>query len=569
MPQLTCRSLLLVVAASLTACGGGGGGGSTNAPPPPNAGAAPSITSQPADASVTSGQSASFTVTAAGTAPMTFQWRRNGVAIAGATTSSYATGATATTDNGVAYSVVVTNSVGSITSRDAMLTVTTPAAPPTITTHPAPVSLSLGQMATFSVVAGGTAPLAYQWRKNGVAIGGATAAQYTTPATVASDDGALFTVVVTNSAGSATSNAAQLSVITPIAVAKQSRLSVGNYAGSHTVGLKGDGTVWGWGNNQFGQLGLAPNGPIQSPLQLTIPSSKIVSIAASQHHTAIVDDQGRVYTAGFNHNGVLGTSTPVGSMQASFQAAAISDVVAVSAGNYANVCIKKDGSVWEFGYTPIATQPSTPHRVGSLAAAVSVTIGSEYRFASLADGSVWFWGADRTVAAGATSVNGQPAMVPTISAVARMISGGGHLLALKTDGTVWSWGWNSQNQLGYTTTTAFGSNPQQVPGLTDVIAVAAGWEYSLALRRDGTVWAWGDNSRGQLGFGATSLKELPRQIPGLSGVTDIAAGDLHAIFARSDGSVWVSGTENSLHQLGIPGVTKALVPTQIPGLSLR
>jgi len=108
---------------------------------------------------------------------------------------------------------VVTNSVGNATSGNATLTVNAP--PPTapaITTQPASQTVTVGQTAAFSVVASGTAPLTYQWRKNGTAITGATAASYTTPATVLGDNGALFSVVVTNSAGNVTSGNATLTV---------------------------------------------------------------------------------------------------------------------------------------------------------------------------------------------------------------------------------------------------------------------------------------------------------------------------------------------------------------------
>jgi hypothetical protein len=171
---------------------------------------APSITTQPADATVSAGSNATFTVVAGGTAPLTYQWRKNGTAIAGATATSYTTGATSTSDSGSGFTVVVTNSAGTVTSRSAVLTVT--AAGPTITTQPADQSVHAGQTATFSVVAAGGAPLAYQWRKNGTAIAGATATSYTTGATSTSDSGTLYSVLVSNGAGSATSRNAQLTV---------------------------------------------------------------------------------------------------------------------------------------------------------------------------------------------------------------------------------------------------------------------------------------------------------------------------------------------------------------------
>jgi hypothetical protein len=173
---------------------------------------APSITTQPVSQTVTAGQTATFTVAATGAAPLSYQWKKNGASISGATSSSYTTPTTTSSDNGAQFTVVVSNSAGSVTSNAATLTVNAAAVAPTITTQPASQTVTAGQTATFMVAATGTAPLGYQWKKNGASISGATSSSYTTPTTTSSDNGAQFTVVVSNSAGNATSNAATLTV---------------------------------------------------------------------------------------------------------------------------------------------------------------------------------------------------------------------------------------------------------------------------------------------------------------------------------------------------------------------
>jgi hypothetical protein len=184
-----------------------------------NAGAvAPTITTQPASQTVTIGQTATFSVTATGTAPLTYQWQKNSANISGATAASYATPATATADNGAKFDVVVSNAAGSITSAMATLAVNAGAVAPVITTQPANQTVIVGQTATFSVTATGTAPLSYQWQKNGAMVIGATASSYTTPATTSGDNGATFDVLVSNAAGSQTSTMATLTV-NPAAVA--------------------------------------------------------------------------------------------------------------------------------------------------------------------------------------------------------------------------------------------------------------------------------------------------------------------------------------------------------------
>jgi len=179
---------------------------------------APSITTQPASQTITAGQTATFAVAASGTAPMSYQWQLNGSAINGATSATYTTPAETTSNSGSRFSVVVSNSAGSATSSDAMLTVNAATVAPSITTQPASQTITSGQTATFSVAASGTAPFSYQWQLNGSAINGATSSTYTTPAETTSNSGAKFSVVVSNSAGSATSGNATLTVTaTPVA----------------------------------------------------------------------------------------------------------------------------------------------------------------------------------------------------------------------------------------------------------------------------------------------------------------------------------------------------------------
>jgi hypothetical protein len=172
--------------------------------------AAPTITTQPQSVTGVDGSTVSLSVAATGTGPLSYQWQKNGSNIANATQTSYATPPLTPADTGTAYSVVVTNGGGSITSASAVLTVNYLAV--AITSQPAAVSVAQGATATFNAAATGSAPISYQWRKNGTAITGATAASYTTPATAAADDGALFTAVLTNPAGSVTTNAAKLTV---------------------------------------------------------------------------------------------------------------------------------------------------------------------------------------------------------------------------------------------------------------------------------------------------------------------------------------------------------------------
>jgi uncharacterized protein YkwD len=223
MRKAYCRTLALFAFALLTACGGGGGGNDdsgsgvgTNSNVGTQSTGTPSFVNQPAPVSISVGQVATFNVSVAGTAPLSYQWRKNGSPIAGANAASYSV-TTTLGDNGSVYSVVVTNAAGSATSANATLTVSSLPVAPSISGQPTAVSVVAGQAASFNVSATGDAPLTYQWQVSIDAgatfanIAGATQSSYTTSAVLA-DSGKRFRVVVVNGIGSVTSSSATLTV---------------------------------------------------------------------------------------------------------------------------------------------------------------------------------------------------------------------------------------------------------------------------------------------------------------------------------------------------------------------
>ena len=176
----------------------------------------PKIVSQPVDNLQTAGMPATFRITAAGAAPMSYRWQRNGVDIPGATSSSLTLLPATAADDGAAFRCVATNPLGAVTSTAAKLSVRVAAAGPTISAQPESQTVHAGQPVRFTIGAQGASTLSYQWRKNGVNIVGETAASYSIPAASGSDCGASFSVVITDAAGSTTSNRATLTV-TPAA----------------------------------------------------------------------------------------------------------------------------------------------------------------------------------------------------------------------------------------------------------------------------------------------------------------------------------------------------------------
>ena len=266
----------------------------------------PSITSQPANATVNAGQTATFNVMAAGTSPLTYQWEKNGAAITGANAASYSTPATTASDNNATFAVVVSNAAGSVTSNAATLTVSSSSSgAPTITMQPTSQTVAAGQSATFSVGASGTTPLSYQWQKNRTAISGAISSSYTTPATTSADSGTQFNVVVTNSAGTVTSNTVTLTVSSSSASAidvttyHYDNLRTGQNTNESTL------TTANVNTNSFGKLGeFSVDGRVDAqPLLLSnvaIPNkgTKNVLYVVTEHDSIYAFDADSINSSG-------------------------------------------------------------------------------------------------------------------------------------------------------------------------------------------------------------------------------------------------------------------------------
>lgn len=198
----------------------------------------PSITTQPQNQTVNQGSNATFSVTASGTTPLTYQWRVNGTNISGATASSFTLTNAQPSNSGSYYSVVVSNVAGNVTSSSALLTIV---GAPSITTQPSNQTVNQGASVTFTVTASGTSPLAYQWQFNGTNISGATTNSYTLSSAQGANSGN-YSVIVTNSAGTTTSSNAVLTVIVPPAITVQPQSIAVNQGSSATFTVTATGT---------------------------------------------------------------------------------------------------------------------------------------------------------------------------------------------------------------------------------------------------------------------------------------------------------------------------------------
>lgn len=237
---------------------------------------APAITTQPQSQTKCTGQSVTFTVAASGTTPLSYQWKKNGTNISGATSSSY-TISSVTTGDAANYTCYVSNACGNVTSNAATLTVNTP---PTITTQPQSQTKMVGQSVTFTVAASGTTPLSYQWRKNGSNISGATSTSYSIASVVTGDAGN-YDCVVTNSCGSATSSVAVLTVTGGV-IASEDFTTMPSWSSTYNASW-GSAATWtivaGGQSGNFLQCARSSEGSSARVKVYTVPTNTNIAIS--------------------------------------------------------------------------------------------------------------------------------------------------------------------------------------------------------------------------------------------------------------------------------------------------
>ena len=211
-------------------------------------------------------------------------------------------------------------------------------------------------------------------------------------------------------------------------------------------------------------------------------------------------------------------------------------MVGVATGFNYSLALKSNGTVWGWGlnytYGVLGDGTFKVYPVGTIVQAkgltevVAIDAGMRHSLALKSDGSVWAWGLDRETQLGDASTDNlnTPTKVIGLDDIVAIAGGMNHTLALKSDGTVWACGRNLEGELGKGNFDSTISFVNQVSNLTNVVAIAAGGTHNLALKADGTVWAWGANSYGQLGNGSNEDSSIPAKVIGLADVVSIASG---------------------------------------------
>jgi alpha-tubulin suppressor-like RCC1 family protein len=371
---------------------------------------------------------------------------------------------------------------------------------------------------------------------------------------------------------------------------------------NYSLARLADGSAWAWGENSYGNLGNSTSSDSTTPQQTVFDAAYLMDVSALDafNHTLAVKNDGSVWAWGDNYYGQLGIAADKDVHPTPIQVPGLTDIKAVAAGGYHSLALESDGTVWSWGgnydgqlgnrftnYGYYEEWHTTPMRVvspdgtGFLTDVIAITASSSTSVALRANGTVWTWGSNSSGGLGIgtndNDLHPVPVQVPGLADIVAISGSNDHYMALRNDGTVWTWGDNYYGQLGDNTTLNRNSPVQVVIDpevaseyLTGVIAIAAGLSHSVALKADGTVWTWGDNNYYQLGDGTLNYyhSPVPIQVVGpsgegnLLGISAIAADGNHTLAFKSDGTIWAWGANYS-GQLGDGTTNDSSSPIQV------
>ena len=339
--------------------------------------------------------------------------------------------------------------------------------------------------------------------------------------------------------------------------------------------------LYGWGFNNYGQLGTGNTTNYSSPVVVGSLTNWL-TVSTSYGTSASVKTDGTLWTWGYNVYGQLGLGNQT-YYSSPKQVGSLTNWKQVSTSNYGQsqpmtAAVKTDGTLWTWGRNYFGglglgntTSYSSPKQVGALTNWLNVQTGGNWALAIKTNGTLWGWGGNGfgQLGIGNQTNYSSPKQVGALTnwaTIAIPTTNPIFVLAVKTDGTLWSWGGNPQGQLGLNNTTYY-SSPKQVGSLTNWSKIAnSGSYYSMAIKTDGTLWGWGDNTSGRLGLGNITTYSSPKQVGALTNWSRIATGRNNSMSIKTDGTLWAWGG-NSSGELGLGNTTNYSSPKQVGALN--
>jgi alpha-tubulin suppressor-like RCC1 family protein len=326
---------------------------------------------------------------------------------------------------------------------------------------------------------------------------------------------------------------------------------------NYTVALHHDGTLWAWGGNYYGQLGDGTTTNRTVPVQIGTSTmwKSITTSSSYSKSTLAVRTDGTLWAWGNNYSGQLGDGTTT-DRATPVQIGTATTWQTVAGGDTYTVALRTDGTLWAWGSNyhsqlgdGTATDRHTPTQIGNATSWQRIAVGGNHAVAIRTDGTLWAWGDNSFGQLGRNQAY-TPMQVGTAANWQSVAAGEFYTMAIRTDGTLWSWGYNGSGQLGDGTNNMGREAPTQVGTATNWKSISAGESHVVALRTDGTLWAWGNNYSGQLGDGTFRVAHsVPMQVGAATTWQSASAGSAHTVAIRTDGTLWAWG-DNRSGQLG-------------------
>jgi alpha-tubulin suppressor-like RCC1 family protein len=310
--------------------------------------------------------------------------------------------------------------------------------------------------------------------------------------------------------------------------------------GHHSIAIKTDGSLWAWGHNTYGQIGDNTTTHRSVPTQAIGGSAEWKQVSAGGYHSVGIKTNNSLWAWGHNTYGQIGDNTTTHKSIPTQTFCAGNDWRYVACGFYHTAAIKYDGTLWSWGQNTFGQlgDNSTAHRVSPVQTIggnswKQISCGHSHSAGIKTNGSLWLWGQNDYGQLGDNTTTNKSSPVQTVAGGTNwkeVSCGNRFTLAIKTDGTLWAWGHNIYGQIGDNTTTHRSSPVQTVAGGTNwkQLGLIMGLS-SYAIKTDGTLWSWGYNGFGQLGIGNTTHRSSPVQISSKSiNWKQVSGGSDHA-----------------------------------------
>jgi|GEM_PF-3037766 len=354
-------------------------------------------------------------------------------------------------------------------------------------------------------------------------------------------------------------------VVVPAASWKEVSTARCPYSG-HTLAIQENGTLWSWGQNNDGQLGIGTTYTHQ-PLPVQVGTdANWRTITNGFFFSAAIKTDGTLWTWGRNGRGQLGLNTNLSVRSLPVQVGTDTTWRVISAGSEFVIALKKNGTLWSWGYNAEGqlgygntTTQFTPVQIGTDSNWIAVSAGERHSLALRADSTLWSWGSNSSGQVGRGGMLNVPGQVGTSKWI-KIGAGGLHSLAIQADSSLWAWGRNLHAELGDDNDNDVYA-PKHIGTDNDWIEVSGGYEHSLGLKVDGSLWGWGRNATGQTADTVSYIEFLsktyvPKQINAGSSWKQIDAGCVNSIGIQTDGSLltwgdgYVSDYQMHFPQLG-------------------